>query len=139
MGRLDPLVPYRLSRPDSGDGLSPRLMPQASPTVLVALRIRSTPAHFRVPGRAGFIACPFERSVTLACLSPASASPKSHFSPSPLRCAAHLGGLPEKPIHAADDNRRARKEGYDRMEISQKKKGTGRHAAGPAEAGYIES
>jgi hypothetical protein len=86
-GRVDLLLPYRPARRDEGDGLPPRLMPPASPAVLVALRVRGAAVAFPGAWRSRFHRLPL-RTICHVGLSQLSASPKSHFSPSPLPCAS---------------------------------------------------
>src|SRR5260370_35015932 len=85
MGPRRPLVPYRAARRDEGDGLPPRLAPPASPAVLVALRVRGAAVAFPSAWRSRFHGLPL-RTICHVGLPRLSASPKSHFSPSPLPC-----------------------------------------------------
>jgi hypothetical protein len=65
-------------------------MPPASPAVLVALRVRGAAVAFPSAWRSRFHGLPL-RTICHVGLSRLSASPKSHFSPSPLPCASPGG------------------------------------------------
>ncbi len=68
----------------------PRLMPQASPAVLIALCVRGAAGAFPSAWRNRFHRLPL-RAICHVGLSRLSASPKSHFSPSLLPCASPSG------------------------------------------------